>query len=127
MKTILFVMAMALACSSVPSHANPLMKDYIGAWCYDGDYNDIRGAYDSTSCESNEKSIEIDQKGYNLSPDDRCDFVSIKIIPNSGMPRFAIPNHIRTVARCAGEGVTWTEQREFSVGRTPSINIKRLK
>jgi hypothetical protein len=56
-----------------------------------------------------------DRKGYDLEEGGRCTFISIKRMGYIFGTKW--PPTIRTVARCTGEGDTWTERREFTYAK----------
>jgi hypothetical protein len=110
MKTILFVMTMALACSSVPSHADALPKEYIGKWCLRAEKVDSQ-YYSSDTSNCPNSVLTIDNKSYYTGEDYQCNIISIK----TGKKEYYIPD-IRIVARCHMESQTWIEKRELRPG-----------
>ena len=142
-KLLLISLAGALF-ASVPAHADPLPRPYVGSWCFvnDNSHNQsgtpgektCSGIFNRTAI----RTLKINLKGYEWANADAadgtlCKFVSIKhtgkkaAASTQARPKDYIPI-IRTVARCIGEGVdeVWRERQEFTYYKG-SLSIKRLK
>jgi hypothetical protein len=122
MKAILFVMAMALASWSVPAHAEPLPKEFIGLWCYEGETNGL--ALYSDGKEKCINGLNFKRNGYDGYYDNalniKCTYLSIK---------HTDAVIIRIVARCfdKGEhedGSRFTAKLNLSLNRIRELTIR---
>ena len=143
MNKLLLISLAGAVLASVPAHADPLPRPYVGSWCFVKDNPNSPGTPGDKTCSGifNTRAIrtlKINLKGYEWTNADAtdgilCKFVSIKhtgrkaAASTQARPKDYIPI-IRTVARCIGEGVdeVWRERQEFTYSKG-SLTIKQLK
>jgi hypothetical protein len=131
MKTIFFLAMAMLAYSLMPAHAEPMPKDFLGPWCFEGETNRIASYSDGVfwykgKCPS--VQINFRRDGYDIInenhvPGVKCKYVSIKWF----CPK--CPQVIDIVARCIDrveheDGPRFVAKLNLALNRVRELSIK---